>query len=222
MPNHLKKKAIYLRNTAAAAFHHLCPYDPFIYDVDQQKQFRGPGIPSAYVGTQVSPSQRCVRTTFQWQAWKLLLTIPDTAIELYPHTDSHWHLRHRNHPDKTCNDGRPKIFQDHVVSIDVALDHLEKRDPYQQLLPIVLFACTVVYLYPVIWEWGAFPCSICRGLAAAAPLLLPGTWFTGWRVLPFHLLSTADPYQAVLWGRGERQVGDECTCGLYVVESSAY
>lgn len=149
MPNHLKKKAIYLRKTAAAAFHHLRPYDPSIYHVDQQKEFRGPGIPSAHVGTWPSPGQCCVRTTFQGQAWKWLLTVPDTAIELHPHTDSHRHLRHRNHPDKTCDDGRPKIFQDHVVSIDVALDHLEKRDPYQRLSPPVLLVCSWVCLYSI-------------------------------------------------------------------------
>lgn len=130
MPNHLKEKAIYLRNTAAAAFHHLCPHDPFIYDVDQQKQFGGPGIPSAYLGTQASPS-RCARTTVQWQAWELLLTIPDTAVQLHPHADGHRQLRHRDHPDKASNDGRPKIFQDHIIRVNVALDHLEKRSPYQ-------------------------------------------------------------------------------------------
>lgn len=60
MPNHLKEKAIYLRNTAAAAFHHLCPHDPFIYDVDQQKQFGGPGIPFCILGDTGEPqSELC-------------------------------------------------------------------------------------------------------------------------------------------------------------------
>lgn len=67
MPNHLKKKAIHLRNTAAAAFHYLCPHDPFICDGDQQKQSCWSGIPSACTGPQVSPAQCDVRTTLQWQ-----------------------------------------------------------------------------------------------------------------------------------------------------------
>lgn len=146
----------------------------------KRSSFHGPGIPSAYVGTRVSPRQRCVRTTFQGQVWKLVLTIPDTAIELHPHTDSHWHLRHRNHSDKAGDDGRPKIFQDHIISINVALDHLEKRDLYQQLLPVVLFVCTVVQLVPHHLRLRSSPMQYLQRISgAAALLLLPGPWLTG-------------------------------------------
>lgn len=56
-----------------------------------------------------------------WVSW---LTEPFTAVELHSHTHDHGVVGHGHKADKTGNDGRLQVLQDHVICITVAFDDL--------------------------------------------------------------------------------------------------
>lgn len=59
-----------------------------------------------------------------WVSW---LTEPFTAVELHSHTHDHGVVGHGHKADKTGNDGRLQVLQDHVICITVAFDDLAEE-----------------------------------------------------------------------------------------------